>query len=237
MENVLGLTQKKFSKEFKEMLNSLNNSGYNNYWKILNARDYGVPQNRERVFIVSIRSDIDDNLFTFPSPTGCERRLKDLLLPEVDLNYYVDPERCKGITLNPVTPANELLFVAGIGDKKWLEDGKSLSRNYPQGNRVYSSQGIACSQTANGGGLGSYTGLYLVEPTPLTPYPIRKLTPMESWRVMGFKDEDFLKAQQALNDTYYDGKDKSKGKLYKMAGNSIVVDTVRAVLSAVLPLL
>jgi DNA (cytosine-5)-methyltransferase 1 len=54
---------------------------------------------------------------------------------------------------------------------------------------------------------------------------------------MGFKDEDFLKAQQALNDTYYDGKDKSKGKLYKMAGNSIVVDTVRAVLSVVLPLL
>lgn len=237
MENVLGLTQKKFASEFKAMLDSLEASGYNNYWQILNSKDYGIPQNRERVFIVSIRSDIDKSLYTFPAPTGCARRLKDLLDPEVDFSYYVDPNRCEGIVYNEVTPANDLLFVAGIGDKKWLEDGKSLSRNYPQGNRVYSSQGIACSQTANGGGLGSYTGLYLVEPTPLTPYPIRKLTPLESWRVMGFSDADFLKAQQALNEAFYKGKDKSKGKLYKMAGNSIVVDTVKPILSALIALL
>jgi DNA (cytosine-5)-methyltransferase 1 len=63
---------------------------------------------------------------------------------------------------------------------------------------------------------------------------VRKLTPLESWRVMGFKDDDFFKAQTALNNTFYGGKDMSKGHLYKMAGNSIVVDTVKVILSAVL---
>ena len=53
-------------------------------------------------------------------------------------------------------------FVGGIGDKDWVGDNKKLSRNYPQGNRVYNSKGIACSQTSNGGGLGGTTGLYLV---------------------------------------------------------------------------
>lgn len=234
MENVVGLTEKKFKREFRAMLDALSEAGYYNYWRVLNSKDYGIPQHRERVFIVSLRKDVDFGLFTFPPPFGCELRLKDLLEPEVDILYYVDPERCEGMTFLDVEPANDLLFVGGIGVKKWLDDGKDFSRNYPQGNRVYSSLGIACSQTAQGGGLGSYTGLYLVEPTPLTPYPVRKLTPLESWRVMGFKDDDFFKAQAALNNTFYGGKDMSKGHLYKMAGNSIVVDTVKVILSAVL---
>ena len=58
--------------------------------------------------------------------------------------------------------ANELIFVGGIDSKKWLDNGKELSRNFKQGYRIYDSQGIACSQTANGGGVGSYTGLYIV---------------------------------------------------------------------------
>lgn len=57
---------------------------------------------------------------------------------------------------------NELIFVGGVESNKWLDDGKSLSRNFKQGYRVYDSNGIACSQTTNGGGLGSYTGLYIV---------------------------------------------------------------------------
>lgn len=57
-ENVKALTSKKFEKEFKTVLDSLEEAGYDNYWKVLNAKDYGVPQNRERVFIISIRKDI-----------------------------------------------------------------------------------------------------------------------------------------------------------------------------------
>ena len=62
------------------------------------------------------------------------------------------------------TDKNDMLkFEGGIGEKKWLDDGKDFSRNYPQGNRVYNANGISCTQTSQGGGLGSYTGLYLVE--------------------------------------------------------------------------
>ena len=58
---------------------------------------------------------------------------------------------------------NELIFVGGIDSNLWLDNGKQLSRNFKQGYRVYSSEGIACSITTNGGGLGGTSGLYLVE--------------------------------------------------------------------------
>ena len=58
--------------------------------------------------------------------------------------------------------ANELIFVGGIDSNMWLDNGKQLSRNFKQGYRVYSSEGIACSITSIGGGLGACTGLYLV---------------------------------------------------------------------------
>ena len=61
-ENVRNLTSKKFATQFETVLKSLEDAGYNNYWKVLNAKDYGIPQNRERVFIVSIRKDVDTEL-------------------------------------------------------------------------------------------------------------------------------------------------------------------------------
>ena len=65
--------------------------------------------------------------------------------------------------INSACGENELVFVGGIESNKWLDDGKSLSRNFKQGYRVYDSNGIACSLTTNGGGFGSHTGLYLIE--------------------------------------------------------------------------
>lgn len=91
-ENVKALTSKKFTEEFKTVLESLEEAGYNNYWQVLNAKDYGIPQNRERVFIISIRKDIDKG-FTFPTPIPLELRLKDLLEDEVDEKYYLSDER------------------------------------------------------------------------------------------------------------------------------------------------
>ena len=58
---------------------------------------------------------------------------------------------------------NSLIFVGGNESNKWLDDGKSLSRNYKQGYRIYDSTGIACSLTASGGGIGGYTGLYTIK--------------------------------------------------------------------------
>lgn len=87
-ENVKALTGKRFVAEFETVLESLENAGYNNYWKVLNAKDYGIPQNRERVFIVSIRKDIDRG-FIFPDPIPLDLRLKDMLEREVDEKYYL----------------------------------------------------------------------------------------------------------------------------------------------------
>lgn len=88
-ENVKNLTGKKFQQQFKIVLDSLEQAGYNNYWQVLNAKDYGIPQNRERVFIVSIRKDIDTGFFRFPEGFPLELRLKDMLEDEVDEQYYL----------------------------------------------------------------------------------------------------------------------------------------------------
>ena len=88
-ENVKNLTNKKFNAQFQIVLESLEQAGYNNYWQVLNAKDYGIPQNRERVFIVSIRKDIDTGLFKFPQGFPLELRLKDMLEEEVDEKFYI----------------------------------------------------------------------------------------------------------------------------------------------------
>lgn len=89
-ENVKNLTSKKFSEQFKIVLDSLEDAGYNNYWQVLNAKDYGIPQNRERVFIVSIRKDIDTGCFKFPQGFPLELRLKDLLEEIVDSKHFLE---------------------------------------------------------------------------------------------------------------------------------------------------
>ena len=107
----------------------------------------------------------------------------------------------------------QLEFVGGIGDKDWVKDGKQLSRNYPQGSRVYSSDGIASALTAQGvGGAGGFSGLYAVdEEQSKIRWRIRKLTPLECWRLMGFTDKDCNRASSYV----------SSSALYKQAGNSI----------------
>ena len=94
-ENVKALTSTKFKNEFATVLSSLEEAGYNNYWHVLNAKDYGIPQNRERVFIVSIRRDADEGDFQFPDKEPLMLRLRDMLEPaeSVDEKYYLSTER------------------------------------------------------------------------------------------------------------------------------------------------
>ena len=86
-ENVKALTGSKFKEQFKTVLESLDEAGYNSYWKVLNARDYGIPQNRERVFIVSIRKDVDDHSFEFPAPKPLNKELVSYLEKDVSSRY------------------------------------------------------------------------------------------------------------------------------------------------------
>ena len=91
-ENVKNLVSRKFISDFNDLLDVLNELGYNTYWKVLNAKDYGVPQNRERVFAISIRKDIDDGKFEFPQPFDNGVRLKDVLEDNVDEKYYLSED-------------------------------------------------------------------------------------------------------------------------------------------------
>ena len=88
-ENVKNLTSARFKKEFGIVLRSLEEAGYNNYWKVLDASDYGIPQHRERVFIVSIRKDVDHGLFRFPDPMELKTKMIDLLEDKVDDKYFL----------------------------------------------------------------------------------------------------------------------------------------------------
>lgn len=96
-ENVKNLTSKKFSRQFETVLNSLNEAGYNNHYRVLNAMDYEIPQNRERVLIVSIRKDIDTGIFEFPEPVELKKCLGDLLENNVPEKFFLTPEKLSSI--------------------------------------------------------------------------------------------------------------------------------------------
>lgn len=99
MENVKNLVSKKFMPGFQEWLLALEEMGYTNYWKVLNAKDFGIPQNRERVFCVSILGEHEP--YEFPEPTELNLRLLDILEDEVDEKYYLSDEIQKRFMYKP----------------------------------------------------------------------------------------------------------------------------------------
>ena len=275
-ENVKNLTGKKFAGQFETVLKSLEDAGYNNYWKVLNAKDYGIPQNRERVFIVSIRKDIDNELFEFPKPFRLEKRLKDFLEPHVDEKYYlsdaqitrmkttsyasghinhrsvnengiigtlcardykdpkcvvIEPKRLGGL-FDTETSKHQ---VGSIWDKECISPTiDTMQGGYRQplvtiddnvsndeikinviGN--YSPSGYDASRIVDENGLApTVKENHGTVTATIQNYRIRKLTPKECWKLMGFDDEDFEKAEKVNSNT----------QLYKQAGNSIVVDVL-----------
>ena len=88
-ENVKNLLSKKHIHNFNAYLETMEQLGYRNYYQVLNAKNYGIPQNRERVFTVSIRKDINKT-FTFPQKQELKLKLKDILEDEVDEKYYLN---------------------------------------------------------------------------------------------------------------------------------------------------
>ena len=88
-ENVKNLLSKKHKHNFDAYIETMNILGYNSYYEVLNAKDYGIPQNRERVYTISIRKDIDKIDFRFPEKEELKLRLKDMLEDEVEEKYYL----------------------------------------------------------------------------------------------------------------------------------------------------
>lgn len=99
-ENVKNLVSKRFIDDFNNLLEVLDELGFNSYWKVLNAKECGVPQNRERVFVISIRKDIDKHIFDFPVPFDNGLRLKDVLEEVVDEKYYLSDDKVEKFKKN-----------------------------------------------------------------------------------------------------------------------------------------
>ena len=157
-ENVKALTSTKFKNEFATVLSSLEEAGYTNYWRVLNAKDYGIPQNRGRVFIVSIRRDVDEGDFQFPDKEPLMLRLRDMLEPaeSVDEKYYLSTER-EGVRrliaelearygLSDVTRTGETPVLRQIGNI-----AKDPNREHIQ-DRIYDPSGLAPTLNTVGGG-------------------------------------------------------------------------------------
>ena len=294
-ENVKALTSQKFKNEFATVLSSLEEVGYKNYWRVLNAKDYGIPQNRERVFIVSIRRDVDEGDFQFPDKEPLMLRLRDMLEPaeSVDEKYYLSTER-EGVRrlIAELEARYSLPAVAKIGETPVLcqigNIAKDPDREHIQ-DRIYDPTDLAPTLNTVGGGnlepkitiIGQLKGgehgrvvdpdgigrtlaatdykdplkivtegfirdaqcqsaqvfssnglprtitacdykdpLKIAEPEHTRTVRIRKLTPRECWRLMGFLDEEFDRVHGVSNS-----------QLYKQAGNSIVVNVLSALLS------
>lgn len=272
-ENVKNLIGKKHRKDFDKLLIDLDKLGYINYWKVLNSNKFGIPQSRERVFVISIRKDIDQG-FQFPKEYFNDLKLADLLEKEVDEAFFINEKKTQ-LLLDDFEPAsmcqkteekevypyltpeiitkgqNGRRFRGREGDMYTLtskdrhgivfntgkrregslgvnqqkeykthgqrtgiiEIGKLNMKGFESTKRVYSPQGISPT-------------LVTKNPPKIPVYRVRKLTPLECWRLMGFDDIDFYRAKYVLNKTFYQGRERSDSQLYKMAGNSIVVNVL-----------
>ena len=264
-ENVKNLLSKKHRHNFDSYLEIMESLGYKNYYQVLNAKDYGIPQNRERVFTISIRNDIDKE-FIFPEKQELKLKLKDMLEDNVDEKYYLSDKmknyildindiqkgtKWEGRADNDTLNSNvaHTLSVRGAGgfqragvsnfiidnEEKEInvKDIKQKYKNVINEPRVLGGIG---EKKSNGGTqwyqqdriYDNNVGLSL-STTAQPYYPdkqlrIRKLTPCETWKLMGFDKSDFEKASKV----------NSNAQLYKQAGNSIVVNVLEAILKNLL---
>ena len=132
LENVKNLVGKKFLPAFQSWIDWLDALGYNTYWQVLNAKDYGVPQNRERVFAVSIRKDVDRG-YKFPDPIPLAKTMFDALEDEVDEKYYISDavlEQYRSSTENQGMIGNGFAFTPVERER---ENGSSQNHHHPGG--------------------------------------------------------------------------------------------------------
>lgn len=186
MENVKNLVGKNHKDNFLKFLDYLESLGYTNNWAILNARDYGIPQNRERVFCISeLKSKRD---FVFPEPIELKFKLDDILEKNVDEKFYLNNGQ---VTDKPINQE----FSYCLDSNYWK--GTTLQSFLKKHRRQLVTDKI------------NESGQYVP----------RRLTPKETWRLMGVNDEDIDKASQLVSNT----------SLYKQSGNSIVVPVLEAI--------
>lgn len=232
MENVPEVIGKNNIKDFQKWIEKLESLGYSNYVECLNSKDYGIPQNRNRCFMISV---LGEYTYKFPQPFELKLRLKDLLESNVDEKYYLSNKMVKYITAD-----NEKW--TGNNNKSLINKKVASTLNTNEGSRRCdaSNNTFICVPEATKKGYAEAhedDGVYINRPhqkrgvvqkgmiQTLKTSPdvgvvtkenynlrIRKLTPRECFRLMGVKDEDFDKIKNNQSDS----------SLYHLAGDSIV---------------
>lgn len=207
LENVKHFKNHDSGYTLKVVLNALNKLGYTTSWKVLNAKDFGVPQNRERTIIIGSSNGIKFNYNKLNlQQTIC---IKDILEDDKGQVEYLKEDDYT-IIKNPKKQSSGLIFV-GYRNKKIRTKGTRpdtihLSRVHKQPNRIYSSDGTHPTLSS-----GESAGRYFV----YHDGKVRKLTLKECYRLMGFNDNFKLLG--------------SKAKLYNRIGNSIVIPMVEEI--------
>ena len=145
-ENVKNLLSKKHVHNFNAYLETMEQLGYYSYYQVLNAKDYGIPQNRERVFTISIRKDIN-KVFTFPQKKELKLKLKDLLEDKVDEKFYIDDDIFNNICLG--SKKEQEILIKNATKKGYLEafEGDSVNLAYPDSQTRRGRVGKQISQT------------------------------------------------------------------------------------------
>ncbi len=205
LENVKNLVKHDEGKTLTTIIKTLEALNYTVFTKIFNASNFGLPQNRERVYIVAFNKNIDSNKFQFPKPPNEPVCLEEILEDK--------PENVKVIDRTDIeiyknyTQTNSLFGEIQLLNKP-IQIGKVNKGG--QGERIYHPLGHAITLSAYGGGVGSKTGLYLINGQ------IRKLSPRECARIQGFPDSFIL--------------NKINSQAYKQFGNSVSINVLQKTL-------
>ena len=238
-ENVKNLLSSLFIYSFKKFIELLNDLGYNCYYKIINSKDCGVPQGRERVYCICINKNIDNMKFTFPFSFDKGIRVSDILESNIEYDKAVAYYSPTNFNLNKICynshkifpllvenydrysndRPNKIITLADIKSENDLVCSKSIKENLHQGNRIFDINGISPTITASGGGLGGNAGLFLIYDKNLDCYIIRKLVGIECYRLQGiYLDFSKVNAMQELGITDF--------MMCFQAGNGITTDVI-----------
>ncbi len=201
LENVKNFASHDNGNTLRVVKATLEELGYDVYYKVLNSVKYGVPQKRERIYIVCFRKDLEIKNFEFPKPFPLTRHVEDILEEDSKvkpLNQEKYPVTYNGVVDDTYSDKMIRLGTVNTGG---------------QGERIYSTKGIAATLSAYGGGVFAKTGGYLVDGVP------RRLSPRECARVMGYPDSYIIA--------------ENKNQAYKQFGNSVVIDVLQYIVAEI----